>query len=40
MKSSDSLTTIFEHNRWANLLLLERCAALTPDQLESTAVGI
>jgi len=39
MQRTDTLTTIFRHNRWANLCLLESCAALTPQQLEATAIG-
>lgn len=33
------LETLFRHNLWANLRLLEVCAALNPDQLETSAVG-
>ena len=39
MKPTDSLTTLFSHHLWSNLRLLERCAALTPDQLKATMVG-
>jgi uncharacterized damage-inducible protein DinB len=39
MIPTDSLTTLFRHNLWANLSLLERCAGLTPEQLEATAIG-
>ncbi len=39
MKPTDTLTTLFSHNLWANLRLLERCAELTPDQLEATIPG-
>lgn|GEM_PF-418353 len=39
MIQPDTLTTLFHHNRWANLRLLERCAALTGDQLDATLVG-
>jgi len=39
MNEIDTLTRLFSHNLWANLLLLERCAALTDAQMESTAVG-
>lgn len=35
----DPLTTLFRHNRWANLRLAERCAALTEAQLAASAVG-
>jgi uncharacterized damage-inducible protein DinB len=33
------LTTLFEHNAWANLKLLDFCAGLSDQQLDSTAVG-
>jgi uncharacterized damage-inducible protein DinB len=33
------LTTLFAHNAWANLKLLDFCSALTDEQLESTTVG-
>ena len=39
MKPSDTLTTLFEHNLWANLSLLERCAELTSEQLDATISG-
>ncbi len=39
MKPTDTLTTLFSHHLWANLRLLERCADLTPDQMEATMVG-
>ena len=39
MKSTDTLTTLFSHHLWANLRLLERCAELTPEQLEATISG-
>jgi uncharacterized damage-inducible protein DinB len=39
MKPADSLTTLFRHNLWANLRLLERCADLTPAQLDATIPG-
>lgn len=39
MSHTDSLTTLFRHNLWANLCLLERCMALSPEQLEATMVG-
>src|ERR1700712_5501752 len=39
MKATDTLTTLFSHHLWANLRLLERCADLTPDQMEATMVG-
>jgi uncharacterized damage-inducible protein DinB len=39
MKPTDTLTTLFSHHLWANLRLLERCAELTPEQLEGTISG-
>jgi uncharacterized damage-inducible protein DinB len=39
MKPADTLTTLFRHNLWANLLLLEQCAELTPEQLAATISG-
>jgi uncharacterized damage-inducible protein DinB len=39
MKTTDTLTTLFSHHLWANLRLLERCAELTPEQLDATTVG-
>lgn len=39
MKPTDTLTTIFSHNRWANLRLLERCAVLTDEHLDATVLG-
>ena len=39
MKPTDTLTTLFSHHLWANLRLLERCAELTTEQLDATAIG-
>lgn len=39
MKPTDTITTLFAHNLWANLLLLERCAELTSEQLEASIPG-
>jgi uncharacterized damage-inducible protein DinB len=39
MKHTDTLTTLFSHNLWANLRLLEQCAGLTSEQLDATATG-
>jgi uncharacterized damage-inducible protein DinB len=33
------LTTLFEHNAWANLKLLDFCAGLSDAQLDATAIG-
>ena len=33
------LDTLFRHNTWANLKLLDFCAGLSDDQLRATAVG-
>lgn len=39
MKTSDTLTTIFEHNLWANLRLLERCETFSNEQFDTTVTG-
>ena len=39
MKTTDSLTMLFSHNLWANLSLLEQCAALTSEQLDASITG-
>src|SRR5260221_499548 len=39
MQPTDSLTTLFRHHLWANLRLLERCTALTPEQWNATVPG-
>ncbi|KAA3643355.1 MAG: DUF664 domain-containing protein [Chloroflexi bacterium] len=39
MKLVDTLTTLYSHNLWANLRLLERCAELTDEQLDATILG-
>lgn len=39
MKPSDTLTTMFMHNLWANLRLLEQCADLIDQQLEASIPG-
>ena len=39
MKPTDTLTTLFSHNLWANLRLLERCAVLSSKQLDATIAG-
>lgn len=39
MKPANTLTTLFEHNLWANLSLLEICVALTPEQLDASISG-
>lgn len=36
---ADHLRTILGHHIWATLLLLDRCAALTPDELRLTTPG-
>ncbi|HYF62036.1 MAG TPA: DinB family protein, partial [Herpetosiphonaceae bacterium] len=33
------VTTLFRHNRWANLKLLEACAGLSAAQFEESMVG-
>ena len=41
MTESDNsvLVTLFKHNTWANLRLLDYCEKLTPEQLRGTATG-
>jgi uncharacterized damage-inducible protein DinB len=39
MNPTDALTTLFRHNRWANMRILERCAGLTDEQLDATIAG-
>ncbi len=39
MKPADTLTTLFRHNLWANLRLLEQCAELTSVQLDANIAG-
>jgi uncharacterized damage-inducible protein DinB len=39
MNPTDTLTTLFRHNRWANVRILERCAGLTDEQLAATIAG-
>jgi uncharacterized damage-inducible protein DinB len=39
MQYTDTLTTFFKHHLWANMVLLERCAQLTDEQLDTTVVG-
>jgi uncharacterized damage-inducible protein DinB len=36
MKLTDTLTTLFSHNLWANLRLIDRCATLSSEQLDAT----
>jgi uncharacterized damage-inducible protein DinB len=33
------LTSLFRHNTWANLKLLDSCVGLSDDQLQATAIG-
>lgn len=39
MKPTEPLTTLFQHNLWANLKMLQHCANLTNEQLEATIPG-
>lgn len=39
MKPTDTITTLFSHHLWANLRLLEQCAELTSEQLDTTIPG-
>ncbi len=40
MQPTDTLTVLFRHHLWANLRLLERCAALTDAQLATRIPGV
>ncbi len=40
MNPTDTLTTLFGHNQWANLRLLELCATLSDEQLDATIIGV
>lgn len=39
MNTSDALTHLYRHHQWANLRLLEACAALNDDQLQAAIPG-
>jgi uncharacterized damage-inducible protein DinB len=39
MKLTDTLTTLYSHNLWANLLLFQHCAGLTDEQLNASIPG-
>jgi uncharacterized damage-inducible protein DinB len=39
MKSMDTLTTIFSHNLWANLKLIDACTDLSIEQLNTPVLG-
>jgi uncharacterized damage-inducible protein DinB len=39
MNPPDTLTTLYRHHLWANLLLFESCAGLTDEQLDATLIG-
>lgn len=39
MKPAEPLTTLFSHHMWANLQLLELCAALSKEQLDTSTPG-
>jgi uncharacterized damage-inducible protein DinB len=39
MSTESTLDTMFRHNRWANLALVELCAGLTDAQLDATLDG-
>ena len=36
---TDTLTTLYSHNLWANSKLIEQCATLSDEQLDSTIIG-
>ena len=37
--TENTLTTLFSHNLWANLRLLESCSGLTEEQMDATILG-
>jgi uncharacterized damage-inducible protein DinB len=39
MQAAETLTVLFRHHLWANLLLLERCALLSDEQLDAGISG-
>lgn len=39
MQFTDTLTTLYSHHLWANLLLFEQCATLTTEQLAAKIPG-
>lgn len=39
MNPTDTLTTLFGHNRWANERLIDLCARLSDEQLDATLLG-
>ena len=39
MKTTDTLTTLFSHNLWANGRLFEICAELSSEHMETTVSG-
>jgi uncharacterized damage-inducible protein DinB len=39
MKTTDTLTTLFQHNHWANLAIVAACRDLSEAQLNSTING-
>jgi len=40
MQPTDTSTTLFRHNLWANLRILELCAGLSSEQLDATMIGV
>lgn len=39
MEFMDTITTLFSHNLWANLRLLDRCTELSNEQIDTTVSG-
>jgi uncharacterized damage-inducible protein DinB len=39
MNPTDTLTTIFSHNLWANLKMIELCSGLNGEQLDAAVIG-
>jgi uncharacterized damage-inducible protein DinB len=37
---STTLAALFEHNLWANRIVLEHCSKLSDEQLDATALGV
>jgi len=40
MNSMDTITTIFSHHLWANIVVFERCCELTEEQLDASIQGV
>ena len=40
MNSMDTITTIFSHHLWANIVIFGRCCELTEEQLDASIPGV